>query len=425
MEQISNINALEILDSRGNPTVSVTVELSNGVTGTAAVPSGASTGVHEALELRDKDEDRYLGKGVEKAIANIDKVIAPALKGMDVADQEKLDKAMIDLDGTPNKSNLGANAILGVSLAAVHAAANAAKKELYAYLAPDKDEYIMPVPLMNIINGGKHAFDSTDFQEYMVVPVGAKSFKEGLRMGTEVYHRLKTLVQSTKCSTNVGDEGGFSPNVDDNREAFEMIKQAIEDAGYLVGEDCAMALDAAASEFYKNGIYNLAKDKMTLNNSTMVEYYARVNVDYPIISIEDGMAEDDWHGWKLLTERMSSRIQLVGDDLFVTNVERIKKGIEEKAATAVLIKLNQIGTLTETIAAINMAKENGMKAVISHRSGETSDTTIADLSVAFGTGQIKTGAPCRGERTAKYNRLLMIESQLGEKAKYLGVQAFK
>ncbi|MBR6332750.1 MAG: phosphopyruvate hydratase [Dehalococcoidales bacterium] len=425
MEQISKIDALEILDSRGNPTVSVTVELSNGVTGTAAVPSGASTGVHEALELRDKDERRYLGKGVEKAIANIENVIAPALKGMDVTDQEKIDKTMIDLDGTPNKSNLGANAILGVSLAAVHAAANAAKKELYAYLAPDKDEYIMPVPLMNIINGGKHASDSTDFQEYMVVPVGAKSFKEALRMGTEVYHRLKALVHSTGCSTNIGDEGGFTPKVDDNREAFEMIKQAIEDAGYLVGDDCAMALDAASSEFFKNGIYSLAKDKMTLNNATMVEYYARVNVDYPIISIEDGMAEDDWNGWKLLTERMKSRIQLVGDDLFVTNVERIKKGIEEKAATAVLIKLNQIGTLTETIAAIKMAQEAGWKAMISHRSGETSDTTIADLSVAFATGQIKTGAPCRGERTAKYNRLLRIESQLGEKAKYPGVAAFK
>ncbi len=425
MEQISKIDALEILDSRGNPTVSVTVELSNGVTGTAAVPSGASTGVHEALELRDKDESRYLGKGVEKAIANIENVIAPALKGMDVTDQEKIDKTMIDLDGTPNKSNLGANAILGVSLAAVHAAANAAKKELYAYLAPDKDEYIMPVPLMNIINGGKHASDSTDFQEYMVVPVGAKSFKEALRMGTEVYHRLKALVHSTGCSTNIGDEGGFTPKVDDNREAFEMIKQAIEDAGYLVGDDCAMALDAASSEFFKNGIYSLAKDKMTLNNATMVEYYARVNVDYPIISIEDGMAEDDWNGWKLLTERMKSRIQLVGDDLFVTNVDRIKKGIEEKAATAVLIKLNQIGTLTETIAAIKMAQEAGWKAMISHRSGETSDTTIADLSVAFATGQIKTGAPCRGERTAKYNRLLRIESQLGEKAKYPGVAAFK
>jgi enolase len=425
MEQISKIDALEILDSRGNPTVSVTVELSNGVTGTAAVPSGASTGVHEALELRDKDESRYLGKGVEKAIANIENVIAPALKGMDVTDQEKIDKTMIDLDGTPNKSNLGANAILGVSLAAVHAAANAAKKELYAYLAPDKDEYIMPVPLMNIINGGKHASDSTDFQEYMVVPVGAKSFKEALRMGTEVYHRLKDLVHSTGCSTNIGDEGGFTPKVDDNREAFEMIKQAIEDAGYLVGDDCAMALDAASSEFFKNGIYSLAKDKMTLNNATMVEYYARVNVDYPIISIEDGMAEDDWNGWKLLTERMKSRIQLVGDDLFVTNVDRIKKGIEEKAATAVLIKLNQIGTLTETIAAIKMAQEAGWKAMISHRSGETSDTTIADLSVAFATGQIKTGAPCRGERTAKYNRLLRIESQLGEKAKYPGVTAFK
>ncbi len=425
MEQISKIDALEILDSRGNPTVSVTVELSNGVTGTAAVPSGASTGVHEALELRDKDERRYLGKGVEKAIANIENVIAPALKGMDVTDQEKIDKTMIDLDGTPNKSNLGANAILGVSLAAVHAAANAAKKELYAYLAPDKDEYIMPVPLMNIINGGKHASDSTDFQEYMVVPVGAKSFKEALRMGTEVYHRLKALVHSTGCSTNIGDEGGFTPKVDDNREAFEMIKQAIEDAGYLVGDDCAMALDAASSEFFKNGIYSLAKDKMTLNNATMVEYYARVNVDYPIISIEDGMAEDDWNGWKLLTERMKSRIQLVGDDLFVTNVERIRKGIEEKAATAVLIKLNQIGTLTETIAAIKMAQEAGWKAMISHRSGETSDTTIADLSVAFATGQIKTGAPCRGERTAKYNRLLRIESQLGEKAKYPGVAAFK
>ena len=425
MEQITNIDAMEILDSRGNPTVSVTVELSNGVTGTAAVPSGASTGVHEALELRDKDENRYLGKGVQQAIANIEKVIAPALKGMDVSDQEKIDKTMIDLDGTPNKSNLGANAILGVSLAAVHAAANAAKKELYAYLAPDKDEYIMPVPLMNIINGGKHASDSTDFQEYMVVPVGAKSFSEGLRMGTEVYHRLKTLVHSTGCSTNIGDEGGFSPKVDDNREAFEMIKQAIEDAGYLVGDDCAMALDAASSEFFKNGIYNLAKDKMTLNNATMVEYYARVNVDYPIISIEDGMAEDDWNGWKILTERMRNRIQLVGDDLFVTNVDRIRRGIEEKAATAVLIKLNQIGTLTETIAAIKLAQDNGMKAVISHRSGETSDTTIADLSVAFCTGQIKTGAPCRGERTAKYNRLLKIEKQLGDKAKYPGVAAFK
>ena len=425
MEQISKINAMEILDSRGNPTVSVTVELSNGVTGTAAVPSGASTGVHEALELRDHDEERFIGKGVKKAIANIEDVIAPALKGIDVTDQEKIDNTMIDLDGTPNKSKLGANAILGVSLAAVHAAANAAGKELYAYLAPDRDEYIMPVPMMNIINGGKHASDATDFQEYMVVPIGAKSFREGLRMGAEVYQRLKTLVISTGSSTNVGDEGGFTPRFDDNRVAFEMIKQAIEDAGYIVGEDCAMALDAAASEFYKGGLYNLSRDRMTLNNSTMVEYYARNNVDYPIISIEDGMAEDDWNGWKMLSERLKSRIQLVGDDLFCTNVERIKKGIEENAASAVLIKLNQIGTLTETISAINLAKEAGWKAVISHRSGETEDTTIADLSVAFATGQIKTGAPCRGERTAKYNRLLRIEAQLGDKAKYLGIGAFK
>lgn len=424
MEQISNIKANEILDSRGTPTVSVTIELSNGVTGTAAVPSGASTGIHEAHELRDGDKNRYNGKGVLKAVSNVEDIIAPALKGMDITNQEAIDNKMIELDGTPNKEKLGANAILGVSLAAVHAAANAAKKELFAYLAPDKDEYILPVPLMNIINGGKHALNSTDFQEYMVVPLGAPSFKEGLRMGTEVYMTLKELVKSMGSHTNVGDEGGFSPSMDNNREPFEVIMQAIANAGYQPGDDCAMALDAASSEFFKDGIYNLSKDKMQLNNTTMAEYYARNNKEYPVISIEDGMAEDDWNGWKKLTEKIGDNTQLVGDDLFVTNVERIKRGIEEKAGNAVLIKLNQIGTLTETISAIKLATDAGWKAVISHRSGETCDTTIADLCVAFGTGQIKTGAPCRAERTSKYNRLLAIERMLGDKAKYAGHDAF-
>jgi enolase len=422
MEQISNIDALEILDSRGNPTIEVTVELSNGVTGSAAVPSGASTGSHEALELRDGDKERFRGKGVRNAIHNIENIIAPELEKMNIEDQEAIDRKMIDLDGTPNKEKLGANAILGVSLAAVHAAANSAKKELFAYLNPDA--HILPVPMMNIINGGKHAADATDFQEYMIVPVGAPTYRDALRMGAEVYQWLKTLLTNSKYSTNVGDEGGFSPAVDDNREPCEMIKQAIEDADYTVGEQCAIALDVASSEFFKNGIYTLKKDNLMLNNSTMVEYYTRLNVEYPIISIEDGMAEDDWSGWKLLTKNLGGRIQLVGDDLFVTNTERIKKGIEENAGNAVLIKLNQIGTLTETINAIKMVRDAGWKAIISHRSGETEDTTIADLAVAFGTGQIKTGATCRGERTAKYNRLLRIERMLGDKAEYAGITAF-
>ena len=429
MSTISRIAAREILDSRGNPTVAVTVELANGKSGFAAVPSGASTGTHEALELRDGDENRYGGKGVLKAVKNVNETIARALAGVQPDDQQAIDRRLVVLDSSPNKSRLGANAILGVSLAVAHAAALDAGLPLYSYLGKtygvkQDGKGVLPVPLMNILNGGKHAADSTDLQEFMVAPAGAANFREALRMGAEVYQGLKKVLEARHLNTNVGDEGGFAPSLQSNKDAVEAIVAAIEKAGYKPGKDCFIALDPASSEFYQNGNYILSKEGKTLTSTQMVDFYATWASGYPIVSIEDGMAEDDWEGWQLLNKRLGDRIQLVGDDLYVTNVKRLKQGIEKKASNSILIKLNQIGTLTETVDAIKMAQQAGWTAVVSHRSGETEDTTIADLSVALGTGQIKTGAPCRSERTAKYNRLLAIEEELGNKAEYAGRGAF-
>ncbi|MDD5191120.1 MAG: phosphopyruvate hydratase [Dehalococcoidales bacterium] len=424
MQTIKTIKASEILDSRGNPTVNVTVTLSEGAIGTASVPSGASTGTHEALELRDGDQKRYHGLGVLKAVNNVNTEIAKALKGMDPAEQVKIDRKMIDLDGTAGKSRLGANAILGTSLAVAHAAANAAPKPLYRYLN-DSKKYILPVPMLNILNGGKHAADSTDLQEFMIMPAGAKTFRDGLRMGAEVYQALKKVLKDQKMNTNVGDEGGFAPSLPSNKAAVEAIIAAIEKAGYKPGIDCFIALDPASSEYYENGKYVLTREGVSLTSKEMVDFYVKWVKDYPIASIEDGMAEDDWAGWELLTKKLGEKIHLVGDDLYVTNVTRLEKGIKTQASNAILIKLNQIGTLTETIDAIQMAHDVNWKAIVSHRSGETEDTTIADLSVALGTGLIKTGAPCRSERTAKYNRLLKIEDELGKNAIYAGLGALK
>jgi enolase len=421
---IKHIHAREILDSRGNPTIAVEVELDNGMTGSAAVPSGASTGTHEALELRDGDKARYGGKGVLKAVRNVNEVIARAITGMKADDQETIDHRLIELDGTPDKSRLGANATLGVSLAIAHAAATATGIPLYHYLGKVK-QYTIPVPMMNVLNGGKHAVDSTDLQEFMIIPAGTISFREALRMGAEVYQSLKKVLQAKGLNTNVGDEGGFAPSLAANKDAVEALLAAIEKAGYQPGKDCFIALDPAASEFYQDGKYVLAREDIKLTSREMVEFYAGWVAKYPIISIEDGMAEDDWEGWQLLTKRLGDKVQLVGDDLYVTNVGRLKRGIELKASNSILIKPNQIGTLTETIEAVEVAYKAGWTAVVSHRSGETEDTTIADLAVGLGTGQIKTGAPCRSERTAKYNRLLVIEDELGEKAKYAGKGAFK
>jgi len=423
MSWIEEIKAREILDSRGNPTVEVEVFLSDGAWGRAAVPSGASTGAYEALELRDGDASRYNGKGVLKAVENIQNVIAGELLGQDALNQRAIDELLIGLDGTPTKSRLGANAILGVSLAVARAAANSVGLPLYRYLG-GVEAHILPVPLMNILNGGKHASDSTDLQEFMIVPAGAPSFAEALRWGSEVYHALKKVLASKGYNTNVGDEGGFAPSLRANEEAVELLLEAIEKAGYKPGEQICLALDSAASEFYQDGKYVLKKEGRTLSAEEMVEFYAGWVEKYPIISIEDGLAEDDWEGWKLLTERLGGKIQLVGDDLFVTNVERLRKGIELGAANAILIKLNQIGTLTETLEAVKMARDAGWGAIISHRSGETEDTTIAHLAVATGVGQIKTGAPCRSERVAKYNELLRIEEWLGNSAAYAGFGAF-
>ncbi len=423
MDKIERMQAWEILDSRGNPTVSVRVELASGAFGEAAVPSGASTGKYEAVELRDGDKKRFNGLGVLKAVANVNDVLGPALKGMNPADQEKIDRNMIELDGTENKSRLGANAILGVSLAVAHAAAASAKKPLYRYLSR-KDEYLLPVPLLNILNGGKHASDSTDFQEFMIAPVGAQSFAHALRMATEIYQALKSIIKSKKFNTNVGDEGGFAPSLSSNKEALDLIIAAMEKAGYKPGIDCFIALDPASSEFYEDGTYVLAREGVKLSQQQMVDYYVKWTQQYPIISIEDGMAEDDWEGWRLLQEAIGNQVQLVGDDLYVTNIKRLAMGIEQKASNSILIKLNQIGTLTETIASIEMARKAGWTAVVSHRSGETEDVIIADLCAGLSTGQIKTGAPCRSERTAKYNRLLRIESELGSKARYAGKEAY-
>jgi enolase len=423
MSTIEKVTAREILDSRGNPTLEVEVELADGSKGKAAVPSGASTGRYEAVELRDSDKSRYNGQGVLKAVASVNKDIASALKGMPAQDQKAIDQKLKDLDGTPNKSRLGANATVGVSLAVAHAAANSLDKPLYRYLG--KDPYTLPVPMFNILNGGKHAADSTDFQEFMVVPAGAKSFKHALQMGTEVYHSLKKVLKSKGLNTNIGDEGGFAPSLPSNKQAVELILNAIEKASYKPGRDCFIALDPAASEFYKNKKYVLTREGVSLSSQEMVDYYVKLVAAYPIISIEDGMAEDDWEGWQLLTKNLGNKVQLVGDDLYVTNVERLSQGIKIKASNSILIKPNQVGTLTETMAAIKMAQQAGWTAVVSHRSGETEDTTIADLAVALNTGLIKAGAPCRSERTAKYNRLLKIEGELGEKAKFAGRQAFR
>ncbi len=423
MSTIESIKAREILDSRGNPTLEVEVRLSDGTIGRAAVPSGASTGKYEAVELRDRDNSRFNGLGVLKAVTNVNEHIAAAIIGMLATDQAAIDHKLIELDGTTNKSHLGANAILGTSLAVAHAAANLLGIPLYRYLG-DVGSYTLPVPMMNILNGGRHATNSTDFQEFMVVPAGASSFSHALQMGTEVYHCLKGVLRDKGLDTNVGDEGGFAPSLSSNQQAIEAILLAIEKAGYKPGEDCFIALDPAASEFYKDGQYILTREGVSLSSQEMVDYYIRWAASYPLISIEDGMAEDDWEGWQLLTQKLGDKIQLVGDDLYVTNVERLSKGISLKASNSILIKPNQIGTLTETIAAIKMAQEAGWTAIVSHRSGETEDTTIADLAVGLNTGLIKAGAPCRSERTAKYNRLLKIEDELGEKASFAGMQAF-
>ncbi|MGB2856972.1 MAG: phosphopyruvate hydratase [Dehalococcoidia bacterium] len=423
MSTIKGIRGRQILDSRGNPTVEVEVELADGAVGVAAVPSGASTGSHEAVELRDGDPSQFQGKSVLKAIANIEEIIAPAVSGMSALDQAAVDKRMIELDGTPNKSKLGANAILGVSLAVAHAAANSQGMPLYRYLGGE-NAHVLPVPMMNILNGGRHAEDSVDLQEFMVMPVGASSFAQALQMGAEVYQSLKKVLKARGANTSVGDEGGFAPSLATNREAVEVILAAIEEAGYRAGEQCFIALDPASSEFYDNGRYILAKEGVSFTSAEMVDYYSELVSAYPLISIEDGMAEDDWEGWRLLNEKLGSKIQIVGDDLYTTNRERLSRGITEQSSNSILIKLNQIGTLTETLAVIEMAKKAGWTSVISHRSGETEDVTISDLAVAMNTGQIKSGAPCRSERVAKYNRLLRIEEKLGGKAKYAGKEAF-
>ncbi|MBV8694662.1 MAG: phosphopyruvate hydratase [Chloroflexi bacterium] len=421
---IEKVIAREILDSRGNPTVQVEVFLKGGAQGIAAVPSGASTGAHEAVELRDGEKGRYGGKGVLKAVSNVNGLICNALVGLDATDQTMLDTLMIELDGTSDKGKLGANALLGVSLSVAKAAANSQHQPLYRYLGGVAAR-TLPVPMMNILNGGKHADNSTDMQEYMVLPVGARTFREALRMGAEVYQGLKKVLHGRKLNTNVGDEGGFAPSLSSNREALEVIVAAIESAGYTPGVDIFLGMDPAATEFYVNGKYELAREGRTLTSREMVTLYEQWISEYPIITIEDGLAEDDWEGWAYLCERLGKRIQLVGDDLFVTNTTRLKRGITEHAANSILIKLNQIGTLTETMDAIEMAKRASFTAVVSHRSGETEDTTIADLVVATNAGQIKTGAPARSERVAKYNRLLTIEDELGEKtARYAGFSAF-
>jgi enolase len=422
---IQSIHGREILDSRGNPTVEADVVLSSGVMGRAAAPSGASTGSREALELRDQDAKRYLGKGVLKAVGHINQEISSALQGQ-VPDQVKIDNLLCELDGTPNKGNLGANAILAVSLAMAKAVAQENKQHFYEYLAQlsGATQLLMPVPMMNIINGGAHADNNLDFQEFMILPVGAPSFKEALRYGTEVFHALKKLLHDRGLSTSIGDEGGFAPNLASHAQAIEMILQAIEQAGYKAGKDIYVGLDVASSEFYQQGKYHLEGEGKVLTSAEFTDYLAELVKQYPIISIEDGMAENDWDGWQLLTQRLGKQIQLVGDDLFVTNTAIFQQGIDKHIANAILIKLNQIGTLTETLAAIALANKSHYKAVISHRSGETEDTTIASLAVGTGAGQIKTGSLCRTDRVAKYNELLRIEECLGTKAVYAGRSAF-
>lgn len=424
MSEIDFVHAREILDSRGNPTIEVDVMLDDGATGRAAVPSGASTGVHEALELRDNDKHRYGGKGVEKAVHHVNTEIAEALIGVDALDQAEVDRTMLDLDGTPNKSKLGANAILGVSLAVSRAAADSVGLPLYRYLG-GVTANVLPVPMFNILNGGVHAnWQGTDLQEFMIAPVGAPNFREALRWGSEVYQSLKSVLKSDGYSTGVGDEGGFAPALKKNSDAVDLILKAIEKAGYLPGDDIAIALDPASSGFYENGLYNLRTEGRQVTSAEMVEMYAEWANKYPIVVLEDGLAEDDWDGWKLLNEKIGDRVEIVGDDLFVTNVTRIARGIEENVANAVLIKLNQIGSLSETISAIRMAYKAGWGAMVSHRSGETVDSFIADFTVAMGTGHLKTGAPARGERVEKYNQLMRIEEELGNAAVYAGRKAF-
>jgi enolase len=423
MSKLCKIWAREILDSRGNPTVEVDVCLKDGTLGRAAVPSGASTGVHEAVELRDGDKGRYGGKGVTQAVDNVNTVIAPALIGWEATNQAGIDEAMLALDGTPNKGKLGANAILGVSLAVAKAAAASAGLPLYRYIG-GASAHVLPVPMMNILNGGKHALNSTDLQEFMVMPVGAPTFREALRWGAEIYQALKNVLKGKGYGTNVGDEGGFAPSLGYNAEAIEVILEAIEAAGYKPGEDVFIALDPASSEIYEQGTYDLAKEGKRLNGAEMVDYLVDWATKYPIISIEDGLDEDDWASWTAFTAAVGDRVQIVGDDLLVTNVARIDQAIQERACNSLLCKVNQIGSLSEAIAAVEKSKRQGWTAVVSHRSGETEDATIADLVVALNTGQIKTGAPCRSDRVAKYNQLLRIEEELGDSAVYAGQSAF-
>jgi len=426
MSQIQSIHGRQILDSRGNPTVEVDVYTTSGIVGRAAVPSGASTGVHEAVELRDEDKSVYMGKGVLKAVQNVNNILSDELNGYYVTDQVEIDQRMIEIDGTPNKANLGANAILGVSLAVAHAAAQVTNQQLFRYIG-GVNARTLPIPMMNILNGGSHADNSIDFQEFMIMPVGAKSFRQAIQMGAEVFHHLKSVLKKSGHSTNVGDEGGFAPNLSSNEEAIKVILEAIDKAGYKAGDDIFIALDPASSEYYlpDENVYHLkwsTGEKLT--PAEMVDYWDNWAKKYPIISIEDGMAEDDWDGWKLMTDKMGSRIQLVGDDLFVTNTARLKEGINKGVANSILIKVNQIGTLTETIEAVNLATKNSYTSVMSHRSGETEDVTIADLAVALNTGQIKTGSASRTDRIAKYNQLLRIEEILGDSAFFPG-KSFK
>ena len=425
MSVIELVYAREVLDSRGNPTVEVEVELESGAVGRAIVPSGASTGAFEAVELRDGDKGRYIGKGVEKAVANVNEIIAPELEGMDAFDQPAIDALMIELDGTHNKGKLGANAILGVSMAVARAAAEELGLPLFQYIGGVNAKQL-PVPMMNILNGGEHADNSVDVQEFMILPVGAKSFREGLRMGAEVFHSLKKVLSERGLACGVGDEGGFAPNLGSNREALELIVEAIEKAGYKPGDDVRLGLDVAATEMYdkETKLYDLKHEGKKLTAEQMVDLYEEWVNNFPIVTIEDGLDEEDWDGWKVLTDRLGKKVQLVGDDLFVTNTERLERGIEAGVANSILIKVNQIGTITETLDAIEMAKRAGYTAVISHRSGETEDTTIADLAVAVNAGQIKTGAPSRTDRVAKYNQLLRIEEMVGEQARYCGMKSF-
>lgn len=420
MYTIEKVYAREILDSRGNPTIEVDVVLSDGNIGRAAVPSGASTGAHEAVELRDGDKGRFEGKGVKKAVKNVNEIIAPQIKGMDPLRQIEIDKKMIKLDGTDNKGRLGANAILGVSLAVAKAAAKSVGLPLYQYLG-GVNTHLLPLPLLNILNGGKHADNNVDIQEFMIAPRGASSFKESLRMASEVYHNLKSVLKSKNLNSSVGDEGGFAPNLRSNEEAFQIILLAIEKAGYKPGEEIALAFDAAASGFFYNNKYILKAEKKEWTAEEMIDFYENLINKYPIIIIEDGLAEDDWSGWKKLTEKLGKKVQLVGDDIFVTNPQRLKRGIKEKVANSILIKLNQIGTLTETLETVEIAKKAGYASVFSHRSGETEDSFLADVTVAAGAGQIKTGAPARSERLAKYNQLLRIEEELGKEASFFKI----